>query len=722
MHCCRTDTSALYFQFGIVCTHIFDTGVADGLVHYSPANKPRGLGKCLVDWLGEDQVHLTHKGDMVFIPFMFEKRPLSYRNWLYSLEDIRYSCALYVKLKAALVEAKLLDVAHSLFQLREPPAYLPPTHALHSPCTSALLVLADADRMVLAVPFDKGQLASLPVAAVSPSESAGTQNWLRACAQRGWTRHFGEPPVGVKSKLFNESKRLTRLGPLTLYAAIVKDVDEYLPRLQLAFMHGPLARTHALRSCSRLSPLDECGVHIPTELLAAVQYLRVDALRRRPQLDAIPIVSVALGPQTAPGRAAIVVRDGTYLYVAMGKARADPFRFPYSTLDVHGTASDAAIRAFDQFSGSVLRKRQQEQPLSLQPALPPLAPDFSEALNEALDNLTYLGEFSDPSLSRAKLANHGPTYFFLCDVPFSFKEYASLFVAARSTNNGFNPNPSAPASKQKSAGTCFRTLGELEGQLLAADALALAAVAARQHSPPRPPFLSIPPSVPVTFAHPVSTDEGRPSQHSDAGDDAAHQPLLASDSDDPEVHLNALVTSLSLIRLSNILRHLDEDGSPLVLCGETLSCDRQVCAHSEQEPITGSRSGTVCPVEELKASTDRSSGIALPLNKDLQLDLPTVREVQMEHPATRQFIDYITSGEGLPPHPEAQQELAFLFLRDGVLLRRISGVSDGVVVAPPRLWRRICYAHHDRNGHFGIQKTRDAIKARYYWAGMDQYS
>ena len=78
MHCCRTDTSALYFQFGIVCTHIFDTGVADGLVHYSPANKPRGLGKCLVDWLGEDQVHLTHKGDMVFIPFMFEKRPFMF--------------------------------------------------------------------------------------------------------------------------------------------------------------------------------------------------------------------------------------------------------------------------------------------------------------------------------------------------------------------------------------------------------------------------------------------------------------------------------------------------------------------------------------------------------------------------------------------------------------------------------------------------------------------
>ena len=735
LHCCRTDTSALYFQFGIVCTHVFDTGVADGLVNYRPANKPRGLGKCLVDWLGADQVQLTHKGELVFVPFMFEKRPLKYAHWLYSLEDIRYSCALYVKLKAALEEAKLLDVAHSLFQLRQPPLYLPPTHPLYSPCTSALLVLADADRIVLAVPFNAAQFALLPIAAVAPQESSDTQNWLRACAQRGWTGQFGEPPAGIKSKLFNESKKLTRLGPLMLYAAIVKDVDEHLPRLKLAFQHGPLGRTHSLRCCSRLSPLEEHGIHVPKELLAAVQYLRVDALRRRHQLDSIPIVSVTLGPQTAPGRAAIVVRDGTYLYVTMGKTSADPLRFPFSTLDVHGTTADAAIRAFDQFAGSSLRKRQQEQPSSLQAALPPMAPEFSVALNEALDNLSYLGEFSDPSLTPKQLASNGPSHFFLCDVPFSFKEYASLFVAARSIDNGFNPNPSAPASKQKSAGTCFRTPDELAGQLPVVDALALAAAAAHQHSPPRLPFLSIPPSVPVAPVRSVSTDVNRPSQHSEAGGDAGQiaavdgaetgptrRPLLASDSDDPEVHLNSLVTCLSLIRLSNILQHLDEDGTPLVLHGETLSCCDPTREHTERGPAVGRRSGTVCPVEELlRESTDRSSGIALPLNKDLLLDLATVREVQMEHPATRQFIDYITSGEGSPQHSEARQELEFLFMRDGVLLRRIAGVSDGVVVAPPQLWRRICYAHHDRNGHFGIQKTRDAIKVRYYWSGMDRY-
>ena len=242
--------------------------------------------------------------------------------------------------------------------------------------------------MVIAAPFNRQQFASLPVATVSPQEAAGTQNWLRACAQRGWTGQFGEPPAGTKGKLFNESKRLTRLGPLMLYATIVKDVDEYLPRLQLAFRHGPLGKTHLLQCCSRLLPLDEGGIQVPTELLAAAQYLRVDALRRRPQLDAIPIVSVTLGPQTAPGRSAIIVHDGTYLHVAMGKTRADPLRFPFSTLDVHGTAADAAVRAFDQFAGSVLRKRQQEHPSSLQPALPPMAPDFSAALNEALDNLT----------------------------------------------------------------------------------------------------------------------------------------------------------------------------------------------------------------------------------------------------------------------------------------------------------------------------------------------
>ena len=94
-----------------------------------------------------------------------------------------------------------------------------------------------------------------------------------------------------------------------------------------------------------------------------------------------------------------------------------------------------------------------------------------------------------------------------------------MFVAARSINKGFNPNPSAPASKQKSAGTCFRTPDELAGHLLVADALALTAAAACPHSPPRSPFLSIPSSVLVTPAHPVSTDASRPSQHSDAGED-----------------------------------------------------------------------------------------------------------------------------------------------------------------------------------------------------------
>ena len=39
-HCCRGDTSALYYEFGIQCRDVFDTGVADCLVCFRKLNKP----------------------------------------------------------------------------------------------------------------------------------------------------------------------------------------------------------------------------------------------------------------------------------------------------------------------------------------------------------------------------------------------------------------------------------------------------------------------------------------------------------------------------------------------------------------------------------------------------------------------------------------------------------------------------------------------------------
>ena len=723
MHCCRTDTSALYYQFNIVCSNVFDTGVADILLMHRPANRPRGLGTVLYHNLGEDNVHLSHKGEMVFFTRMFEKRPLCKRDYEYSIEDIRYSCDLLISQRSQLIEAGLLEVFQCLSLLRLPPYFLPPSNPVYLPCTCALLVAVDAHCFLAAVSNQTayyGVDMKLQLAIEEASESEGqSQNGLRCCARRGWERCFGVPPSGIAVKLFAESRKLTRLGPLMLYAAQVKDCKELAAALRAPFAFGDLGKTHSLTSLTRLEPLKK---DVPDRLAAAVQYLRVDALRNY-LVDSVP-VSVALGPKHAPGRSVLILRDQTHFFATLGKEPGSKLRFPYGNIELHSEAGDAAVQSFDKFAGPSLRKQKQEGPADF--ALPAMAPLFSDKLNVALDNLVNLGEFGPPIDQLG-----GRHRYFLCDAPFSLLEYAALFTAARAENNGFRSTPSAFHGLQKSKGVCILPMQRLGDLLAPADSLAFAAAAARPFQPATEPLPPLP-VVDSSCRWPVPPDCGRAyilqreiweelteevtnfvlqlhETHAvgySVSTTAAER--SSQHSEPPMSDMDLLVAGLSLLRLVNLLEHEGEGSADC--CSSVAGKE----AAQETEPFPDST--------DLRSSIDRSGGVGLPVNEE-PLNAEIVREAQMEHPATRQFIDFILTGscEGEPLAPEAAAELKVLSVRDGILLKKVAGVGVDVIVAPPSLWRRIGYAYHDRCGHLGAQKVYDRARFRYHWVGMREY-
>ena len=114
VHSCYGDASALKLEHGITLAGAFDTGIADSVLRNTSPHSSRGLGTVLVDWLGDKAVHLTHKGKLVHIPFMFNARPLSQKHFVYSAEDVEYCISLYHVMRHALEERGLYELVITL--------------------------------------------------------------------------------------------------------------------------------------------------------------------------------------------------------------------------------------------------------------------------------------------------------------------------------------------------------------------------------------------------------------------------------------------------------------------------------------------------------------------------------------------------------------------------------------------------------------------------------
>ena len=102
LHCCRGDAAALSSEFGIHMQNAFDTAVADSVLRGRHHNTQRGLSTVLFGHLGEEVVHLTHKGKLVHTPGMFQEWPLPESLFVYAYEDVTYLGALYRKMQREL--------------------------------------------------------------------------------------------------------------------------------------------------------------------------------------------------------------------------------------------------------------------------------------------------------------------------------------------------------------------------------------------------------------------------------------------------------------------------------------------------------------------------------------------------------------------------------------------------------------------------------------------
>jgi hypothetical protein len=189
VHCCYGDAASLRIEHGIMLDGAFDTGVTDSVLRGASPNANRGLGTVLREWLSEAVVHLTHKGKLVHVPFMFNVRPLSLEHFVYSAEDVEYCIELFKVMRTALVRLGLLELVVTLSNDR-----CTPTRHVADPAAQLVIAIVDACFLLCMEDRRSGEL-SLPSAPFDPNQ-LGTlaQRELKALLGSAWSACMGVPP------------------------------------------------------------------------------------------------------------------------------------------------------------------------------------------------------------------------------------------------------------------------------------------------------------------------------------------------------------------------------------------------------------------------------------------------------------------------------------------------------------------------------------------------
>ena len=146
LHCGRGDSNALWYNFGIRMENVFDTSIADSLIHATPLSRPRGLAKVLHEWAGvelqlKDQV--DHDEGRAWDP-----RPLTEFLFRYAYDDVLYLRDVYISMHEALVKSNMLQLATTYAIQACPPLCWPPSHPYSEPPTTMIVALHDGVRAV----------------------------------------------------------------------------------------------------------------------------------------------------------------------------------------------------------------------------------------------------------------------------------------------------------------------------------------------------------------------------------------------------------------------------------------------------------------------------------------------------------------------------------------------------------------------------------------------
>ena len=139
-HSGHNDFRVLFYGYGITVRGAFDTSIADAVLRGKHHNSSRGLASVLQDWVG-NEAHLPLKGSVEF-DLIFQ-RPLSYKFYCYSYQDVLYGAAAFFRmtehLKSMHAEELVLELSSNralcATQLVRSARQ---THAKHSP--TALII------------------------------------------------------------------------------------------------------------------------------------------------------------------------------------------------------------------------------------------------------------------------------------------------------------------------------------------------------------------------------------------------------------------------------------------------------------------------------------------------------------------------------------------------------------------------------------------------------
>ena len=659
LHCCRGDAAALHTEFDICLQGVFDTGIADCVLLRRVLNKPRKLQTVLWHWLGEENVPLQYKDGFIFTEHMFEERPLPHRLFVYAIEDVLFCNKLYSSLVAALVEAGRLELCLELCRLRQPESFLPESHPSHSPLQFVVAALVDQSS-VLCLEDSSSKLLSLPSTPFVSGDD-DPPDVVKRLARKACTDAMGPVPKAFAMTINQKLKRQVRLGDSLLYSSSTPDCAAALRSLIVTFAASPLSVTHRLRVVpfASLGTFPVSPASLPplqclrqlSEVSASEWSLRAS---RPPEPSVSADAAIVLGATVKNNRGALLLLDDTHVYLLRGSGPVPSSCFPSHQLDAaNGSAVDAALKGFDLLAGPSLRKGGAAAENG-----PSLSSMVDFPLPIAFPILT--GLLCAATAEPKPLGTFGNTEFFLARLEGSvLVSYLSSFVAARvSPCLGFRLTATL-ATRYPSFAIIPHALA-LE-QLSKFDATALKVVL----SPPSTP----PPTAETAALAQQSDAETIPNLSSSLpafGDDPAFDKLFDAAGAVVYSKLSALPAADGAVATS----HKDVAGTPIV----------------EPPPSR----------EDIRLAQEVDPGCRLLLNflKD-----PAAADVE----SFANSVSFVAYAARFLLDPD-----------DGLLLRRTTGLLP-LIVLPQPLHQPMFRFYHNRQGHFGVQKTAALLSDRFFW-------
>ena len=458
LHACHGDAYALRVEHRIFMAQVFDTAIADAILLYRHPGCSRGLGAVLTEWLGDAVVHLTHKGKLVHVPFMFNVRPLTLEHFVYSAEDVEYCVLLYNTLVAILRQRGFLELALTLSMDRCQPHDIVPLHSPH-----ITFAIVDADWVICLRSRSSG-LLEFPTCS-----SVFDVSWLHAPIQKlkehmsaEWASLMGPAPSAGRFTTYVSShvRKPRRLGNFFVAFCVYPSLLSIHLALCNAFKHSPLNGSHRLVLRPRrhhhtgfisthvalmqgLHLWTTLGIATPSRSLALPRRKSRPTLTRQTAARTVQRcfrahhaasahlnrahVNVVLGRQLTSSFAALIVHDDTHAFVLSGATPSMPWCFPSAPVAVGASLSDTAVQGFDKYAGPAARKgSSQASPASEASSEPSwqLLPRLSSLIQKGIESSVALGDF-------------GPlTTFFSCYAP-GIANHASSFYASRNDFNGF---------------------------------------------------------------------------------------------------------------------------------------------------------------------------------------------------------------------------------------------------------------------------------------------